>query len=98
MEGRLFALSSVQLMAAALAPNEQKPKREERSYSEEDVRECLNKMLDQHELGIAVDSAYKIAKEAEWPQMRDVVRVLGASLPMHTTCTRLLARPRASIP
>ena len=82
----------------AAMPTEQKLNRDERPYSEADVRECLNKMLDQHELGIAVDSAYKIAKEAEWPQMRDVVRVLGASLPMHTTCTRLLARPRASIP
>ena len=68
----------------AAMPKEQKLKRDERPYSEADVRECLNKMLDQYEVGVDVESAYVIASGANWPQMRDVVRVLGALCP----CTR----------
>ena len=66
------------LTPMAAMPKEQKLKRDERPYSEADVRECLNKMLDQYEVGVDVESAYVIASGANWPQMRDVVRVLGA--------------------
>ena len=80
----------------AATSKEQKPKRGERPYSEADVRECLNKMLDQYELDLEVESAYAIANEAKWPQMRSVVRVLGAFCP---ACTRPPSRQHpTSIP
>ena len=50
-------------------------KRDERKYTERDVRTCLLTMLDQYNLDPEnVDSAYAVAKEAKFLRMREVLK------------------------
>ena len=50
-------------------------KRDERKYTERDVRTCLLTMLDQYNLDLEnVDSAYSVAKEAKFLRMRGALK------------------------
>lgn len=64
-----------------------KPKRKEHEYPDADVRRGLQRMRAQLLAAGVCDSAYKVAKDMEWPQMEKTVR------PPPTCRVR---RPRAS--